>query len=83
MKNLILGAAAAATLLSCEPIEIQPLNALRMDFTAWASGIYVIEQDTIYDIVRSEQYAIADSVQEYWSADSVSWDLVLYHDSSK
>ena len=73
----------AIALVSCEPIDIKPLNALRMDFTAWAAGIYVIEQDTIYDIVRSEQYTLADSIKTYWTADSVSWDLVLYHDSNK
>lgn len=73
----------AIALVSCEPIDIQPLNALRMDFTAWASGIYIIEQGSVYDIVRSEQYTIADSIKTYWSADSVSWDLVLYHEPNK
>ena len=81
MKRLLFIMAIA--LVSCEPIDIKPLNALRMDFTAWAQSYYIIEQDTIYDVVRSEQYTLADSIQEYWSADSVSWDLVLYHEPNK
>lgn len=81
MKNLILGAAVAATLLSCEPIEvnIEPREndiGKRMWFTASVDDTTMVNENFVVcptTLVGSEA---KDSTNLYWIASDQDMELV-------
>ena len=70
MKNLILGAAAAATLLSCEPIEINTTDAICLRYEAWTNNVEVASGE-INAITLSQKNSLVDSIGVHYNADSV------------
>lgn len=81
MKNLILGAAVAATLLSCEPIEINIESkendiGKRMWFTASVDDTTIVNENFVVcptTLVGSEA---KDSTNLYWVASDQDMELV-------
>ena len=70
MKNLILGAAAAATLLSCESIEINTTDAICLRYEAWTNNVEVASGE-INAITLSQKNSLVDSIGVHYNADSV------------
>lgn len=81
MRNLILGAAAAATLLSCEPIEIEIETqendiGKRMWFTATIDDTTIVNETFVVcptTLIGSEA---KDSTNLYWIAADQDMALV-------
>lgn len=76
MKNLILGAAAAATLLSCEPIEINTTDAICLRYEAWESNVEIASGE-INAITLSNKQTLLDSIGVHYNADSVWGETFL------
>ena len=76
MKNLILGAAAAVTLLSCEPIEINTTDAVCLRYEAWESNVEIASGE-INAITLSNKQTLLDSIGVHYNADSV-WGQTFF-----